>query len=249
MDYNKFRDISCYEEFEIQCDLHCISKNDVLNKIGHQINDYYFFISNNGIFNWFDLSVNHVENPGILKEIIEEYIPKNITKCIIPNGVENIVDYTFYNCNSLKEIIIPNSVEIIKNNVFSCCRSLEEITIPNSVTSIGCDAFSSCKSLRKITVHNSLTYIRYNAFYDCISLKEITIPNSVISIDDWAFGYCKSLTSITIPDSVTYIGVYAFYGCDSLKEVIFKGKTLEEVKQMEKYPFGIADESIIKCEI
>jgi hypothetical protein len=36
--------------------------------------------------------------------------------------------------------------------------------------------------------------------------------------------------------------------CKSLKEIIFKGKTLEEVKQMENYPFGIKDKSIIKCE-
>ena len=33
MDYNKFRDISCYEEFEIQCDLHGISKIDVLKEM------------------------------------------------------------------------------------------------------------------------------------------------------------------------------------------------------------------------
>jgi hypothetical protein len=26
-------------------------------------------------------------------------------------------------------------------------------------------------------------------------------------------------------------------------------KTLDEVKQMENYPFGIEDESIIKCEM
>jgi hypothetical protein len=37
--------------------------------------------------------------------------------------------------------------------------------------------------------------------------------------------------------------------CDALKEVIFKGKTLDEVKRMENYPFGIEDTSIIKCEI
>jgi hypothetical protein len=43
-----------------------------------------------------------------------------------------------------------------------------------------------------------------------------------------------------------HIGKDAFYYCESLKEVVFKGKTLEEVKQMNNYPFGIKDESIIK---
>ena len=157
MNYKQFSNLSCYEEFEIQCDLRGISKTDVLEIRGEQIDNYYFFISNDGIFNWFDLEGNHIENPGILKTIKEKYIPKTITKCIIPNGVTRISSLAFFCCDSLKEI--------------------------------------------------------------------------------------------NIPDSVSSIGEKTFFYCDSLKEVIFKGKTLEEVKRMEYYPFGIKDESIIKCEI
>ena len=200
MNYEQFSNLSCYEEFEIQCDLRGISKIDVLKEIGDKINDYYFFVSNNGVFNWFDLDGNHVENPGILKEIKEKYIPKTITKCIIPNSVTSIGDCAFYRCESLKEI-----------------------TIPNSVTSIG-------------------DY----SFYKCDSLKEITIPNSVKEIGDYTFYNCKLLKEIIIPNSVESIGNGAFCFCDSLKEVNFKGKTLEKVKQMACYPFGIEDESIIK---
>ena len=173
---NQFYNLSCYEEFEIQVALTGISKLDVLKGICHKIDNYYFFISNDGIFNWFDLNGNHVEDPGILKELKTEHIDKSITKCIIPNSVTSIGD---------------------------------------------------------------------NAFWRCESLKEITIPNSVTSIGKWTFWNCKSLTSITIPNSVRYV----FSRCVSLKDVIFKGKTLEEVKQMDNYPFGIKDESIIKCEI
>jgi hypothetical protein len=193
-----FKNLSCYEEFEIQATLTCISKIDVLKEIGHKINDYYFFVSYDGIFNWFDLNGNHVKDPGILKEIEQEHIPDNIIKCIIPNSVISIRAETFLGCESLKEIIIPESV-----------------------TSIG-------------------DY----AFYDCGLLTLITIPNNVICIGDDAFTYCESLKEIIIPDSVTNIGYDTFNWCDSLKEVIFKGKTLDEVKQMENYPFGIKDESI-----
>ena len=171
MNYTQFSNLSCYEEFEIQCDLLGISKLDILKEIGHKIDNYYFFVSNDGIFNWFDLEGNHVENPGILKEIKERHIPKNITKCDIPDSVTNIDEYAFSCCKSLKEIIIPNSVKHIGNYTF----------------------------------------------YDCESLISITIPNSV--------------------------------NCESLKEVIFKCKMLDEVKRMKNYPFGIEDESIIKCEI
>jgi hypothetical protein len=87
------------------------------------------------------------------------------------------------------------------------------------------------------------------AFYGCYSLTSITIPNSVTSISNRAFFGCDSLKEIIIPDSVTSIGCDVFSYCNSLKEVIFKEKTLDEVKQMKNYPFGIEDESIIKCEI
>ena len=180
MNYNQFenfKNLSCYEEFEMQVALMGISKIDVLKEIGHQINDYYFFVSNDGIFNWFDLDGNHIGDPGVLETLVHDYIPYNITKCIIPN----------------------------------------------SVTSIG-----------------------YCAFACCESLKEIIIPDSVTSIDDGVFRYCVSLKEITLPDSITCIGYKPFYKCNFLKEIIFKGKTLNEVKQLKNYPFGIEDEGIIK---
>ena len=203
MIYNQFYNLSCYEEFEIKCALMGISKIDVLKIICHKIDNYYFFVSNDGIFNWFDLEGNHVKDPGILKELKCEYIPITIAKCIIPNSVTSIGDCAFWNYKSLKEVIIPDSVTSIGDSAFWFCESLEKIIIPDSVTYIGYWAFHNCKSLKKVIISNSLTYIRYATFSSCYSLNE----------------------------------------------VIFKGKTLDEVKQIENYPFGIEDESIIKCEI
>lgn len=203
MNYNQFSNLSCCEEFEIQCTLTGISKIDVLKEIGCRINNYYFFISNDGIFNWYDLKGNHVKDPGILKKIKNEHIPSNITKCVIPD----------------------------------------------SVTSIGEDAFGYCFSLTSITIPNSVKSVGSYAFYNCKSLKSITIPDSVKSIGYWAFFYCESLTTVIIPDNTTTISNLVFYGCDSLKQVIFKGKTLKKIKKMKNYPFGIENESIIKCEI
>ena len=225
MNYDQFKNLSCYEEFEMQCTLTGISKINVLKEIGHVIDNYYFFISKDGIFNWFDSKGNHVEDPNVLKEIKEYHIPKDITKCIIPNSITSIGRWAFSYCDSLKEVTIPNNIVKIYDSVFYICKSLTSVIIPDNIESIG----------------NS-------AFYKCKSLKEITLPNSVESISNYAFYRCESLTSITIPKSMTYIGVDAFYDCDSLKEIVFKGKTLKQVKRMENFPFGIEDESKIKCE-
>ena len=125
---------------------------------------------------------------------------------------------------NIKKIIIPNSIESIEKCTFHSCINLESITIPDSVESIGNYAFSAC-----------------------INLTSISIPDSVKSIEISTFADCKSLTSIVIPDSIKYIGYNVFYACRNLKSWMFKGKTIDQVKSMEYYPWGIEDESIIKC--
>ena len=150
MDYDQFKNMSCYEEFEIQCTLAGISKVDALYEIGHQINGYYFFISTDGIFNWFDLEGNHIEDPHVLKLLKSEYIPYNITRCIVPDSVTCIDDWTFSFRKSLTSISIPNSVIQIGYCVFYDCTSLTSITIPNSITNISNREFHACHSLKEV---------------------------------------------------------------------------------------------------
>ena len=127
------------------------------------------------------------------------------------------------------------------------CKNLKSIIIPDSVKSIGYYAFHRCESLISIVIPDSVKSIRDYAFAFCKKLESIVIPNFVESIGNYAFYGCKSLKSIIIPDSVKSIGYGAFIWCESLKSVSFKGKTINQIKAMENYPFGIKDESIIKC--
>ena len=125
---------------------------------------------------------------------------------------------------------------------------IKNIVIPDSVTSINEWTFTGCGKLTNVTIPDSVTSIGDNAFCDCHSLTNITIPNNVTSIRNWAFEGCDGLTNVTISASVTSIGFGAFYRCDALANFVFKGKTLEQVKKMRCYPWGIKDESIIKVE-
>ena len=124
----------------------------------------------------------------------------------------------------IKKIIVPDSIESIEHKTFYKRKNLKSIIIPDSVKSIG-----------------------YYAFAFCENLTLINIPDSAKHIGDWAFYDCRSLTSITIPNSVEYIGFNAFYKCKNLKSLTFKGKTINQMKTMEWYPWGIYDKSIIKC--
>jgi len=103
------------------------------------------------------------------------------------------------------------------------------------------------KDIKKIVIPNSVTRIKQSTFYGCDCLDSVTIGNNVTSIENWAFSYCIRLESIIIPNNVTNIWYFTFWNCNNLKSLIFKGKSLDQVKSMENYPFGIEDESIIKC--
>ena len=190
----------------------------------------------------------------------------------IPDSVTRIGDGAFYTCNSLTSIVIPNSVKSIGTQAFVSCSELASVTIHDGVKSIGTWAFYGCSSLTNVIIPDSVTHIAPYVFEECSGLTSVTIGNSVTSIGNGAFHSCNNLTSMMIHDSVISIGNYAFwgcrklkrimipgsvanlgnsafYGCSELTNVVFKGKTLDEVKKMTDYPWGIKDTSIIKVSI
>ncbi|MBQ8739551.1 MAG: leucine-rich repeat domain-containing protein, partial [Clostridia bacterium] len=138
---------------------------------------------------------------------------------IIPNGVTEIGENAFYNCEFITSVTIPKGVTKIGARAFCNCKSLVSATIPNGVTSIGESAFSQCSSLTSITIPNGVISIGKHAFSHCSSLTRATIPDRVTSIGEWAFYYCSSLISVTIPNSVTSIGRGAFCDCSSLTSI------------------------------
>ena len=117
---------------------------------------------------------------------------------------------------------------------FNIVGELGENSIPNKGNAV------------EVKIGSSVTSIGEGGLGNFANLTSVTIPDSVTSIGDGAFGGCYGLSGITIPDSVTSIGDWAFYYCSALTSVTFKGKTLEQVQQMDNYPWEITGTSIIK---
>lgn len=139
------------------------------------------------------------------KELIKNTPSGNI---IIPEGVTEIREGAFYDCDSLKSIVIPEGVTEIRNSTFARCRSLRTVTIPESVVKI-----NDC------------------AFYDCDSLKYINIPEGVTSIGNYVFKGCKSLKYIVLPggDESNY-GYGSYKGIQHIGSSIFdRCRNLESV--------------------
>ncbi|MDR1848305.1 MAG: leucine-rich repeat domain-containing protein [Bacteroidales bacterium] len=68
----------------------------------------------------------------------------------IPNGVETLGSWCFYNCLGLTSVVIPNSVTTIGDVAFAN-NNLTELIIGNSVTHIGLGNFASCEGISSIT--------------------------------------------------------------------------------------------------
>ena len=132
--------------------------------------------------------------------------------------------YEYLIPKDIKKIIVPDSIESIEYETFYGCINLTSANIPDSVKNIGDDAFYACESLASINIPDSVEYIGDTVFKWCIDLKSITIPTSVKNIGNLTFADCKNLKSLT-----------------------FKDKTIDQVKSMEYYPWGIENKSIIKC--
>ena len=172
-------------------------------------------------------TVNEYE-PGKYRVYIEDF-----------DKLEEIEDFTFYECTDLMSIIIPNSITTISCGAFCGCSGLTSVTIPNSVTLIDNSAFQNCSGLTSIDIPNTVREIYSSAFSDCTGLTSVTIPNSVTLIGNSAFSGCTGLTSVTIPSSVTEMGGCVFYDCTNLKTIY-----VESISKFKKIKFsGWGDKS------
>ena len=78
-----------------------------------------------------------------------------ITDYSIPQGVNSIDDYTFYNCSGLRSVTIPNSVTSIGKRAFDFCNSLESVTIGTGVLLINPNSFSTHRPAKVIWLTNT----------------------------------------------------------------------------------------------
>lgn len=177
-----------------------------------------------------------------------------IKSVIISEGITDIGDYAFYNCESLKSVTIPKSVRKIGFAAFKNCVKLTSIYIPDSVTEIGGYAFYNCQSLKTVRLPKNITYIPSYAFAHCDSMNEITLPVNVKKIGDNAFYSCgvdnvnilgsdvvigkeafmhSRLKSLNVSEGVSVIGCKAFANCVGLENIIIS----ESVVEVEVYAF------------
>ena len=162
---------------------------------------------------------------------------------VIEEGITEIDDFTFYQCNTIQTLNFPNGFHRIGKYACAQCSSLSQtyggVGIVDDYAFYGCTqlrtwvdvlvsfgewSFSGTETTGGITIPSCINHIPSYAFYNCEQMTQVDIDQSINSIGTCAFANCVNLHSIyfhtdSIPDNLRYIGDYCFYRCISLTSI------------------------------
>lgn len=165
-----------------------------------------------------------------------------ITSVVIPDGVETIKKYAFYNCSKLSNVVLPDTCTVLEQKSFQYCRLLVNINMEH-VQTVGDYAFSQCQSLtgdedQPIDLSHVSAIGAYA--FENTDLVEADLTNLGRG-GVGSFMNCKSLTTVTLGEKtrlgdkmfagsgLTGITVYAdtvpdeaFKDCTKLKTVVLE---------------------------
>lgn len=167
----------------------------------------------------------------------------SLKEIYIPEGVKEIGDRAFYECDKLAEVKIPASVTAIASSAFWQCSALKKLvfsggsllesigthafdgagitslSLPQGLKSIGDGAFFACNGLTAAALPASLESLGASAFADCENLASVELGGGLDKVESEAFKNCTALSSVVLPDGITEIASGAFEGCAALESV------------------------------
>lgn len=154
----------------------------------------------------------------------------------IPEGVETILGYAFYECKALEIICIPNTVKSISTYAFHGCNNIKEVHITDMTAwmkmdlpeadgnpfSGGTMLYLNGKPIIDLVIPDDAIRINDFVFSGYEYLQSIsTTQNSKLSyIGEEAFSSCPRLMRVVLPQRLTTIKEKAFYNCLRLIEVV-----------------------------
>ncbi|ELP85855.1 hypothetical protein EIN_282360 [Entamoeba invadens IP1] len=134
----------------------------------------------------------------------------------IPDGVKEIEENTFYDCQKLTKIVILSTVTKISENFVSNCNSLTEIKIVKSDNNI------TLLDTKKVILKNQILtgdllknipdYVNTLYYVTCVpvDVTQIIIPSTITKIVNNAFFGINNLCELTLPDTLIDIGKHIF---------------------------------------
>ena len=156
-----------------------------------------------------------ISENGILfnkdKTILLTYPAGKVGSYIIPNTVNRVNEYAFYNCIGLDNIGIPSSVTVIGGEAF-WRTGLVFLEIPRTVNTIESNAFSNCEKLVNVSIPSNLKLFSGACFMNTPWLANKRKENKYVVINSILVDCTIAGPKIKVPNNVKVIsyGVYSF---------------------------------------
>lgn len=175
------------------------------------------------------VSMNH----GITALADECFKCSSIEFMTIPSGVEAIPYSAFTTCGSLRNVSLPTSVQNLDQYSIYQCNVLKRLNIKN-VTNPQSRSVSSDNSINEIVVNADVTYIPNYFCSDCIGLERAVFLGKVKIFYSGALSGCYSLKTVdlthceavpTLQDTMT------FNWANSDMEILVPAALADEWKQ------------------
>lgn len=193
-----------------------------------------------GAYAFYETGIDQLLIPDGTKAILQQAFAFSKIKSItIPDSVQWIDEYAFYECNNLNQVDLGSEYKYVDAYAFRCCfyintlkigsvisdktvaylfphsfNKLQSVVISDNVINLSENAFAGCSSVKSLQVGKIIEQKTikdlFPNFYD--TLNTVVISDSTINICENAFWGCSSLRDISIPDSVESIGKNAFEG-------------------------------------
>lgn len=145
------------------------------------------------------------------------FFRSRLTAVALPAGLKVIENGSFAG-SAITEITVPEGVEEIGDYAFYDCHSLRRVTLPPTVRRIGKGAFGRCPQLQAINLEEtSLSEIPPSLFAGCTSLQSLQLPHSVSMIGREAFA-STAISSLEVAQ-VEVLEPYALAGMRCLERV------------------------------
>ncbi len=137
-----------------------------LAKLSVDTNNEYLTYYNGALYNG---------NMTMLYEVLPAREGENY---VMPDTVENIDTYAFWNLQNTKNVMVSENVSVIPKQAMSSMGSVENVVLKSSITGIEERAFANDAALKQVAVPESVVNIDKKAFAGSPNLKIYTTKSS-----------------------------------------------------------------------
>ncbi|MBQ7342642.1 MAG: leucine-rich repeat protein [Alistipes sp.] len=159
------------------------------------------------------------------------FYQSSITSIYIPETVQTIGEYAFYQCKSIKgNLTIPDATTSIGNYCFQECTFDGTLTLGAELEIIGEQAFCYCRNFTgNLVIPNSVTRLSYQTFFRCGFDGTLTLSENITTIPQECFEMCNFTGNLIIPDAVSIIGDEAFWACNEFSGYLIIGTGIKTI--------------------